>query len=295
MQDSLKHHYVPRFLFRPWADADRKVWVYEKKNGKILPPYKQSTKKICVESKLYSYTDAVPLEKRNSIERNFFSAVDGEAAKVIHKLINLDSNLSAKESSVFATFLASLRVRTPEFIKAQSREGEERFRSILSDNSQLKPEEIEALKGKTLLELVEERNPILVPNYPKELIIKTLSSTLSERVYNSKWKVRKLGSCKLDFLISDRPLVLVNGNNRDDFLFGLPISPQHVFFASNNENFLEKIDKYSSYELAHNVNISVVQQAKCKAFAKSKSHKIRFFENRLGTQHRLLPFAEMTD
>jgi hypothetical protein len=292
--ESLDHHYVPRCLFRPWEDDNRKVWVYEKRGSRVLPPYRQSTKVICVERELYSYTDSVPEDRRNLIEKNFFSAVDGAAAKVIRKLIKLDSNLSAEESSAFATFIASLRVRTPEFFTAQSREGEEKFRRILSDKSKLKPEEIEALHGKTLLEIVEEKNPTLIPNYPKEIIINTLSGRLGERVFNAKWKVRRVNCNEFDFLLSDRPLVLANGENRGDFLFGLPISPKHVFFAANNENFLEKIDACTPEELVQKMNISVVQQAKRKAFAQSKAHKMRFFENRLGTQHYILPFAEIT-
>jgi len=35
MTISRRHHYIPRFLIDNFTDLDKKVWVYDKEEGKI--------------------------------------------------------------------------------------------------------------------------------------------------------------------------------------------------------------------------------------------------------------------
>jgi Protein of unknown function (DUF4238) len=82
----LDHHYVPRSYFKPWADSNKELIVYERKNNDVLPPYRRSTKSICMIRGLYSYSPDVEASKRNAIEQKLLSRIDNDGARVLQKL-----------------------------------------------------------------------------------------------------------------------------------------------------------------------------------------------------------------
>jgi hypothetical protein len=59
------------------------------------------------------------------------------------------------------------------------------------------------------------------------------SKLVGEHIGKMQWRVLTLGNAPYPFLTSDRPIT--NGLTGPDAHFGLPISPQHVFLATNNE------------------------------------------------------------
>jgi hypothetical protein len=130
-----EHHYVPRGYFRPWEQGDRKVVVYERIDGKIIGPYLQSTKKICVKPGLYAYTESVIPEQRNVLEEKMFQRIDSKAARVLTILNNCDSvqEVSDRDMHAFMLFLVSLRVRTPEFFEQNAQSTERRLRKLIID------------------------------------------------------------------------------------------------------------------------------------------------------------------
>ena len=131
-----EHHYVPRSFFKPWANHVQELIVYERKNGIVLPPYRQFTKPICVQASLYSYTDDVEETRRNALEQRLFSIVDTDGASVLRKLQIIDGavKLSENDRYSFAIFINSLRIRTPESIKYNSQNTENVLREALKRN-----------------------------------------------------------------------------------------------------------------------------------------------------------------
>ena len=124
MHNPLDHHYVPRAFFKPWANNEKKLIVYEKKNSLILPPYMQSTKSICVHKGLYSYTSSVEEQKRNVIESKLFSLIDNNAAKILAELRKINGlvKISDQHRYEFAVFLVSLRLRMPEVFLSNAKD-----------------------------------------------------------------------------------------------------------------------------------------------------------------------------
>ncbi len=293
------HHYVPRSFFKPWANQKKEVVVYERKNSLIISPYRQSTKSICVEKGLYSYTDSIEEKQRNAIEQKLLSLVDNHAATVNHKLQNMDGSISLSDQHRYywAVFLVSLRLRTPEGFKYNIKNAERILKEHLSIQGDLDLERKEiqnALQGKTLLQWAQKYHRDVIENYGHELMAKYFTDDkFALPIMQMHWMVLKRKARGLNLLSSDRPLVLIGSREHSNLGFAMAISPESIFLATSKLESIDKLLNTSSDKLIKNMNISTVQQARHKAFSLDKSHSVRFFQNRLGSYHNILPWAEM--
>lgn len=292
------HHYVPRSFFKPWTNRVLEVVVYERKKGVILQPYRQSTKSICAQPGLYSYNEDVEETRRNVIEQKLFSIIDTDGANVLQKLLKMDGvvKLSKNERYSFAVFINSLRIRTPESIEYNSQNTERVLRESLGKNDpKLEEKEIkEQLDGLTLLEWTEKTQPALLKNKGRELIGNFIvDKKFVNRIYEMQWAVVKRESTDTNLLSSDRPLILIGRQSDSNLGFALSISPNRIFLASSRPESLEHFLSRSQKDSIRHMNALTIQQAKCKAFSSDKKHSLRFFENRLGRHHGILPWSEV--
>lgn len=296
MSEPKNHHYVPRGFLKSWEDVERKVWVYERKRGVVLPPYKKSTKPLCAEKKLYSYTDKVKPEQRNSIEKNLLKKIDDDAVKILQKLYNVEGivGLSEQERFYFSAFLVSLRIRTPESVKYNSVDAQKIFKKILEKNDpRLEEGEIKKeLNGKSLLEWVEIKYPSIMGNIGLELLVgHIIDNKFVKPIYEMYWAIRRINNNQPSLLTSDRPLILLGNKDTPNFGLSISISPSHIFFASKHKETLYKLMNWPEKDLVKQTNISTIQQAEKKAFAVDTAHKMQFFRKRLATRHDILPWA----
>lgn len=282
------HHYVPRAFFQPWADKFKKVIVYERKEGEVLLPYRQSTRSICVKTGLYSYTDSVQEQKRNIIEQNLFKLIDDKANTVLKKLYATDgvADLTEQQKRDFAAFIISLRTRTPEAFQCNAQNAEKILREELQRNDP------ELKEDGSLLEWAEKNFRIILENYGREVTAGCIiDDKLVSPIMRMQWVVLKRTADATNLLSSDRPLIFQGNMNSGDSGFALAISPDRILIAANKLQSLEKVAALSPKVLIKKMNISTIQQAKNKAFAIDYSHSIEFFRNRLGMRHDILPWA----
>jgi Protein of unknown function (DUF4238) len=294
--DPLYHHYVPRSFFKPWADSSQWIIVYERKNGTVLRPYRASTKSICVQKGLYSYTDEVGEQQRNAIEQRLLSLVDNHGACVLQKLYLQDGEvmLSKQERYYFAAFLNSLRIRTPEAFAHYAVKAETLLRDRLSqDDPRLDEKDLaEVLNGQTLLEWVERNNAKILKNFGHQLLAKfMIDDEFVNRVMNMHWLVLKRVAYEINFLTSDRPLVLIGNAANQNFGFAIAISTDRVFLATSNRPSISNVLNLQPKTFIQQMNISTVQQAKNKAFAVNKTHAPNFFQSHLSVHHKILPWV----
>jgi Protein of unknown function (DUF4238) len=292
----LNHHFVPRSYFKPWADSERKLIVYERKNHKVLPPYKKSTRSICFIKGLYSYSSAVEEVKRQAIEQKLLSKIDNDGAKVLQKMNSLPSELSLTDQDRynFAVFINSLILRTPEaFTYAVNRGKIILRRGLEEEDPHLTFTEIKKiLYGLTLTEWFEKYQPILLENFGAEQMASLfLEDKFVNQIRQLHWTVVERSSPDTHLLTSDRPLIRLGNKDDGNSGFALAISPRRVFFATADPASLKDVLEMSTKRFVRAMNISTIEQAKSMAFALDKSHSHNFFENRLGTNHSLLPWT----
>ncbi len=115
----MKHHYVPQFALRYWAESDGKVPYFVRRNGRVLRD-RLTPKYIAFEPDLYAFTE-VPEHNRHALEREFFAKLESDAAPVYEKIERRDEDLSQGERQVWSIFLMAAIARVPEKVALANR------------------------------------------------------------------------------------------------------------------------------------------------------------------------------
>lgn len=107
---SHRHHYVPQFYLKNFADPrlGGQLWRYPKQGGK---PIAGHPKVFAFENHYHTITRPDGTRDSDTIE-TMFSALEGEAAHVIRKVLANEA-LSEAEREIFITFAGALLVRVP--------------------------------------------------------------------------------------------------------------------------------------------------------------------------------------
>lgn len=112
----MRHHYVPQFLLRAWAETrpDKKVEVFRLDNLGV-PSSRRAPKYTAYEKNLYALT--MPLVagmEQQAVEEHLLRHIDNLAAGVLRKMTTTGFNgLTPENRSDWARFLMSLRLRQP--------------------------------------------------------------------------------------------------------------------------------------------------------------------------------------
>ncbi len=86
-QESIKHHYVPRFYLAEWAGVDGRLCVTKRLGNRILES-RLAPKSTGYEERLYSFKDE-PLRSNpdpDVIETKVFQGIDDNSAKAHRQL-----------------------------------------------------------------------------------------------------------------------------------------------------------------------------------------------------------------
>jgi hypothetical protein len=147
----LKHHFVPQFAQRYWADkSDGKVPYFVRRNGRVVQD--QLTRKYTAfEPDLYAFTD-VPAKDRHVLEREFFASLDSDAAPIYEKIERRDKDLSHRERRAWARFLMAANSRVPKKVAFVKLITDKHVRRALAEN----PEEYLAVKGHAVEATLQE-------------------------------------------------------------------------------------------------------------------------------------------
>lgn len=228
----MRHHYIPQFLLRPWANsvADNKVEVF-RLDLAHLPSSRRTPKATGYEDNLYALTrEEVAGMEQHAVEKLFLQQVDNFAAIVRDKLNNEGlQNLSMKERKDWVIFLLSLRLRQPEIIDMLRRDAEEQLRKDLATQ----PHEYQELSGVddplTLEEWTENEYPGLIENFGISIFPELVNNpNIGNQILNMKWWLWDFSDIEHDLLISDHPCIFTSGINDDNLVIALPITPKKL-------------------------------------------------------------------
>ena len=100
-----REHIVPRLLLAHFTDSSGVLWVYAK--GK--PARASIPDAECIERDFYEYE--VNGRKTNNQYEDWLARVERDASEILQRLVD-GANLRQSEAVIWATFVASLFVRT---------------------------------------------------------------------------------------------------------------------------------------------------------------------------------------
>lgn len=281
-----KHHFVPKFLLKPWTYDEKNLWLYLKSNIEESPR-SASIADVGHERNLYTSRGG-----DKSVETDFFSKIDGDASAVLKNIIeNGKRKLDQEDKIPLIHFVNTFHIRSPELINE--------MRNF--NNSVGKGEEGEIEKN-----LTESRNA------PKKVFEKEphddtpklvqLFSTIGKNTAMSKsyeHDFKKLISSNMmiyennssyDFITSDFPLRVINLSREESFgieiptLYGMifPLSPKLCLIISNDKEFIKEVITSNQKEFVKKTNIETINTANNQIFSKEKILK-EFIKKHLWT------------
>jgi hypothetical protein len=115
------------------------------------------------------------------------------------------------------------------------------------------------------------------------------SKFVGEHLNHMTWHVLTFGNAPRTLLTSDRPIMMTNGLTGPDAHLALPISPNHIFLAVNDNRVLRAIQAMNPREVLYNSNDRIASQAKKYVYGTDDTH-LEFVEPRLGLELPSTPF-----
>jgi hypothetical protein len=251
---SKRHHYLPVFYLKGFADKNQQLFVYDKIRNEILEGQNPNSK--FYENHLNNFRpDGKVLF---SFEEKLFTPSDTRVSVLFSKFRNTTNyEFSAYDKLELLHFLSQLYWRSPEthgkYIELIKKEG-------FSNNN---------------FQITKAGKPVTDEEIP-ELIDKVLNDTETQKMFKhiipltngnieelkklvEKWKVIDLTTEQATFITGDNPFLINNKDIRIDNVFEeliFPLSKNKVLILSDKSP-----DFFDSIALA-NINILILHQSK---------------------------------
>jgi hypothetical protein len=280
----LRHHYVPQFLLRVWAEAtpDGKVEVFRLDLPALRSP-RRSPKHTGYEDDLYALSRPVVAGmEQQAVEKHILRDVDDLAARVRRKLAEHGlRSLSPTERMDWVRFLVSLRLRQPSVVQKLRIDSAEHLRRTLA----VQPEQYEAIAqfddAPTLDEWTEQRYPGLIENFGLSIFANIIGDyDVGNLMLRMKWWLWDFSNAKHDLLLADHPCIFTSGLDDEALVIALPISPTKAFMATRSDASAEALRRQRPQHLAMRLNESSLAQARTRVYGRDASAS-RFIRNRL--------------
>ena len=294
MPNDPKDHYTPVFYLRQWAKTKGELCEFTKpaetvENRMVGPAGTGHARAL-------NTVEGLPRAESRYLEEVFFQIADDGAARVLQKLLKLGPlTLTPKQRSAWSRFMMALLVRNPECL--------EKYKQVAAAIFQEALPRIEATYAK-------ERKPTDPPTYAEyaalhgpnpaaRTVIRVVqhladNPDLGRRLNAMRWIVLHDPNLKTELLTSDRPWLATNGVGMPNGELCIPISPFHLFVATNNWDTEMKIRAvWDSGEAVEIVNDRVASQARKYVYG-TDDKQLAFVAERLGRQWPADPTESLT-
>lgn len=283
-----RHHYIPKFYLEGFVDPNNKpyIWVYEKGNTNVR---KDKAKNIAFQKHYYSFTTKEGNKDSESLE-NALAKTEGQVAPILQK-IRRHKNLDSEGRDIFATFLALMMFRVPNFKRWLEDNRIEIVRQICELSS---PNAWESMKPCVECSKKDTGEKIDISNMSMEELRKLFSDDrydikihpelylgmlhpvyvehFAKIFYDLRW-VFYTATDDYKFVTSDNPLYSNDVSLRDRNLeVTCPISKDLAFFGAydiEREGYIE-----ADNNLVKEINCKIVASALRFVFSSQKSDEL---------------------
>lgn len=274
MSDPNRHHYIPQFYLRRWANDAGLVSSYSWQGGKLYVG-EYSPRSIGAEDGLYALA-GVPPETRNAVEREFMGPmIDGPAASALSVLLaEIASPLSIDARMAWVRFLVSLMVRTPIQLETLKADGA----AILREQIEARPEEYERVRGAgdppSLAEFLQARNlEHVIDNFGTTMLPQLVDiPQMNHDIARMDWRVQHYRDGPYGFITSDFPICMLPGLAYPDCIISLPLSPTAVFLAGYDAALIDAVTSQPPERVIDRVNEISAASAQRYVFANSRQY-----------------------
>jgi hypothetical protein len=270
-QTPKRQHYTPAFYLRRWSGDDGKVHVVRNFEGRIDRKFR-AAKYLGFEKHLYSYSEDFAAIDRAEVETQFLAPLDNQGARIVAEMI-AGGQLEMRDYILWAQFLTTMKVRTPENVKKIAIAGSE---AIVREMRSAQPEYV-AIRGETdpatALDWLKLNRPGLIESFGVKQLPKIASNSRAmQDVMSFSWHIVTFERSSKILMTSDRPCLYTEGLDKPNCIIALPLSPRHAFFAFRSGSLAQRgLMNAPISKLAARLNESVVGQAVLRAYCQRES------------------------
>ena len=280
----MKHHFIPKFLLKAWADTteDTKVEVF-RLDLPHLPSSRRTPKYTGYENNLYTLTEPVVTGvERQAIETDFLQHVDSEGARVLRKLHTTGlADLKPQDIGVWAYFIESLLFRTPDAVSWLRAKAPNILKASLNERPEEYDSIAETCDPPTLGDFFDKN----ARGYTKNFGIMSLGKLICDqervqKILRMKWWLWDFSAQRNHLLLADQPCIFTTGIDDPDLIVALPIGPWKAFMATKTDRVASIIRQQRPQNLLMQINESSLSQAKQRVYARDASPRC-FISDRL--------------
>ena len=204
---------------------------------------------------------------RDVIEKKFFGEIDNKGAEVRNILLeNHPKFLNEEERCNFARLLQSLEMRRPKIVGQLRKEGPQCIANSIDSGPQI-------LESEGISRAPSEYYEKHVGSLTDRAVINIQhlvdNPKIGGKLINFNWSIVRLRSGDGSFVLSDRPLVRIHGDNHPEEAWFLPLNPKVAFCAINKTKTLCGTPQ----RIAKELNKTSVVQAEKFVFCSDTIHK----------------------
>lgn len=289
-----KHHHIPKFYLKSWADPrDRCVCEFSKPYDRVKP------KRVDPDGTGYVHglnrIPGIPAHEADSLETRFFRTTDDLASQALAILLGDEPyQFSIGQRSAWARFLVSLVARHPESVARHMAAGA----ALLQESLPEIRAEYERARKPHDPPTYEEYAALHSPNpggRAGALLLQSVidSPLIGNHLIRMRWIVLRDELPLYPLLTSDRPIIMTNGLVRPEDQIILPISPIAIFVATNTietENFIRRTRRR---DIFRQVNERVARQSRKYVYGSNDS-QLDFVSKRLGSAWTADPLENLS-
>lgn len=288
-----KHHYIPIFYLKQWAGADDRVCEFSKPYDRVKP------RRVHPDGTGYVHglntIPGLPPHEANYLETYFMQLTDDYASRALRIILAKTPWIfTDKERSGWSRFIVSLIARNPESIERLKAAGEALFHDALPAIETDYAIRRRPTDPPTYADFTKQHSPNPAGRAGARLIQRVIDDPqLGNWINQMRWMVLRAERPKNILLTSDRPLVMTNGLAHENAQIILPISPHHVFVATNNaktENYIR--DVMYRKQMVEQINDRVAKQSYRYVYGFSDA-QLTFVSARLGMKYTASPVENM--
>jgi len=290
-----KHHYLPIFFMRRWADEDGLVREYRRPRHDLTSKRKAPAATGWIRNLYANENKADPIE-RQALEMIFMSDVDGKAAEALSYLEHDRKKPAEWElRAAWSRFLLSLLYRSPERVAYITKKVRDYEEDTLNPALVRRYAEIAGPDDPpTFQEWLGKAGP-LTPDLRVRLIELMIGSRrLSEAINWMHWRVHQLDRLEFGFISGDLPLMISDGLGHSRSFLMLPIGPTRLFIASPDPNLINAFTTQYPHALEGAINEAIARQSTHVLIARDDTLREfvdeRFRKGRAGKRSRLLDY-----
>ncbi|MBS7698691.1 MULTISPECIES: DUF4238 domain-containing protein [unclassified Chelatococcus] len=258
-----RHHFVPAFYLRRWANKDGKLVEFSKPYGDQVKAKRRHPEETGFDAHVYNVrTDSGDIVL--CLENDFFKELDTLASDAL-RLIEDDFHKTSsnyKLRSAWSRFILSMISRHPEDVTEMGNRWLDRMLDV-SDKFQI---EYSAERSPTdpgeFREWIAGLEKSEHARHALELQAEMIDSPVLGTILNDmEWSVIETTGAAHPLLTSDRPVSRVGALTSRDALIVLPIGPSRFFVATNDARHGRSIRQLGASGKVRDLNRETVQRA----------------------------------